>query len=166
MLSIVADPVKIANFIEREIKQTLKDQGHYNTGKTEKGLSHEISYFVNGFEIIGVADSGVIGILEKGVIASRIPFRVGKAEGGNSNYINGLIMYYKAKGFAYNDARRKAFATAKKQKSVGMPTKDKERKTNGLQKTFTRIIPQLDVMVMDMADDAMINLITSDHFKL
>jgi hypothetical protein len=160
-------PLLIAEFIDREIKFTLKSQGHENTGKTSRGIKYTVEKTLLGYDIVGYSETAIPFILLYGVSKDRIPYggevgigrRILKMVGkkSKSDYIDGLIKYFKSKGFDEETAKRRAFITARKQKQYGMPL-DKSKRDH-LKVTFDRIYTRLDSMVGEMADGIIKELI-------
>lgn len=113
------------SLIETAIKNESHLQGHYLTGAMERSLSAEITSKQNATTLEGSAIF-YTKFVDQGVPSSRIPF--GEGSGAkHSAYIQGLISYFKLRGLAEKEAISAAFATAKKHKKEGMPTKGSYR---------------------------------------
>lgn len=107
---------------EDALKKELRGQGHYLTGAAEGSLTVTLD---EAKDKAGIAGEGVfyIGILNDGVKANRIPYG-GIGNGAKtSKYIQGLIRFWRLRGLGEKEAVRAAFATAKKHKREGMPTR-------------------------------------------
>ncbi len=108
-------------FLIKAAKYELEQQGHRLTGNLEKSLQYTIEGDLN--KLVGkiwVADYGVV--IDKGVARSRIPYNQGSGA-RTSMYIDGLKKFFRLRGLGAKEAERAAFATAKKQKKEGMPTR-------------------------------------------
>lgn len=117
----------------------LSAQGHRNTGALEKSLSYEVKREGDG--IVAVMTAFEYGLyVEFGVPASRIPYTLGwRKRGGNSKYIQGLVTFFSHKGLSPREALGAAFATARKHKREGMPTRGSYAfSSNGRRTGFTR----------------------------
>jgi hypothetical protein len=110
--------------LQGDLRDELKAQGHYNTGKLHDSIEYEIK--VSGSTVVAnvvCEDYGLI--MEFGVSPGRIPFsgtKRGSGGGGKSKYIEGLITFFENKGLAGKEAVGAAFATAMTHKHEGMPT--------------------------------------------
>ena len=101
-----------ANLLKNELIESLKDQGHYNTGRLAESLEVEITQQGGIMKAtIRMLDYGLI--LETGVPASRVPF--GGQRGAFSEYLQGLMDSY---GWDLGTAIR----VAKTAKIEGRPT--------------------------------------------
>lgn len=111
--------------IRRGLSRELRDQGHRLEGALEQSFAGEI---VNsGGQISLVGTGNAYGqYLNFGVVPSRVPFRFGSGA-GQSEYINGLISFFKKRGLDDTNAKAAAFATARKQSEEGMPTQGSYR---------------------------------------
>lgn len=147
--------------ISEDIKSELRLQGHVNTGELIKSVQSGVINQTDGVDLeIEMNDYHVF--VEHGVKAGRIPFG-GRSKGGRgqtSKYIEGLIKFWTAKGKSKEEAKRAAFATAHKQKSEGMPTRQSyEHSKNGRRTQFlnestksTRQINELENNLIDQVD--------------
>lgn len=118
--------IGVLTLIQSEMRDTLKKQGHYNTGKLSDSISYRIT--VKGDAIVGVIEAPDYAVyLDTGVPASRIPYSGRRGGGGTSQYIQGLITYFRDRGLPSREAKSAAFATAEKQRREGMPTRDSFR---------------------------------------
>lgn len=107
---------RASKLIDRELRKTLKSQGHSNTGALESSIDSRVS----GTEVNGeMLDYGFI--VSDGVKSSRIPFRRGSGA-KTSKYIDGLVAFFKTKGLSDEEAKSAAFATANVQRKEGMST--------------------------------------------
>lgn len=107
-----------------EIKKQYTMQGHTLTGNLVNSLRWEIE--TKDTKLTGkvyIADYGLY--VNNGVSAVNIPF--GKGGGGKSKYIQGLIRFFLLRGLGDKEAKGAAFATARKHKKEGMPTKASSR---------------------------------------
>lgn len=108
------------------MRKTLRAQGHYNTGKLSESIVYSVT--VRGESIFGIIEGPDYAVyLDSGVPASRIPYSGRTGSGGTSQYIQGLIVYFKDRGLPTKEARNAAFATAAKHKREGMPTRASSR---------------------------------------
>lgn len=117
----------------------LSAQGHRNTGALEKSLSYEVKREGDG--IVAVMTAFEYGLyVEFGVPASRIPYTPGgRKRGGKSKYIQGLVTFFSHKGLSPREALGAAFATARKHKREGMPTRGSYAfSSNGRRTGFTK----------------------------
>ena len=108
-----------------EIKKQYTLQGHVLTGNLVNSLRWEIE--TGDTKLTGkiyIADYGLY--VNNGVSAVNIPFSGGSG-GGTSKYIQGLIRFFLLRGLGDDNAKRAAFATARKHKKEGMPTKASSR---------------------------------------
>lgn len=106
---LLADP---AQALKEELIQSLKDQGHYNTGRLAESLEVEISESGGIMKAtIKMLDYGLI--IETGVPASRVPY--GGKRGQFSEYLQGLMN-------SYNWDLGTAIRVAKTAKIEGHPT--------------------------------------------
>lgn len=130
LLSKFAD---IKDFIILKLARELIAQGHRHTGALIESMEGRVHGIKGGIEIVIKANKYAI-YLDKGVRASRIPYRRGSGK-KKSDYIKGLIAYFEKKGVA--DPKGAAFATARKQKEEGMPTRNSYKYSrNGKRKNF------------------------------
>lgn len=121
--SFKEDLAFVMNLIKLELQSKLEAQGHGRKGSSKLIDSMEV-------EIISTANFLVANMLmedyyvfvEKGVKASRIPYRRGSGR-RRSKYIDALIRHWQRKGLSRRAAKSAAFATANVHKKEGMPTK-------------------------------------------
>lgn len=98
-----------------------KKQGHHLTGGWEESLQYTIVGSSVDTTITGTMN--LYGIfVDRGVTADRVPYGGGNTGATTSKYIQGLKNYWMLRGLGEREALSAAFATAKKQKSEGMPT--------------------------------------------
>lgn len=113
---------KSLNLIKKRLQDELKAQGHELTGALSKSIEWNI--VVEGDRTTATMYALGYGIIiETGVKANRIPYGGKSGRGGKSKYIEGLIKFFKLKGKSEREAKSAAFATARKQKREGMPTR-------------------------------------------
>ena len=115
----------VLNAFIAEIKKQYTLQGHVLTGNLVNSLRWEIE--TGDTKLTGkiyIADYGLY--VNNGVSAVNIPFGGGSG-GGTSKYIQGLIRFFLLRGLGDDNAKRAAFATARKHKKEGMPTKSSRR---------------------------------------
>ncbi len=105
-----------------ELQKEIKAQGHVLTGEFLNSIETEISY-ERGSITITLLWSEYGNYLERGVKKNRIPFRLGSGK-KSSKFIDSLIAYFEKRGLSGKEAKGAAFATAKKQKEEGMPTRN------------------------------------------
>lgn len=112
---------QVMQITQDAMRQTLRAQGHYNTGKLSESIVYSVT--VKGESISGIIEGPDYAVyLDTGVPASRIPYSGRTGRGGTSQYIQGLIVYFKDRGLPTKEAKNAAFATAAKHKREGMPT--------------------------------------------
>lgn len=117
-----------------EFKSELKKQGHVNTGKLLNSIDFKIQNILDNtvstffFEEYGF-------IVDNGVSADRIPYSGRTGFGGRSKYIEGLMKYFRSKGFNNKKAKSLAFATANVHKREGMPTRGSYKYSSTGQRT-------------------------------
>lgn len=126
----------------------LSAQGHRNTGALEKSLKYDVQR--EGDKIVAVMTAFDYGlVVEFGVPASRIPYGGSGKKGGTSKYIQGLVRFFGNKGLSPREALGAAFATARKHKREGMPTRasyaysSNGRRTGFVQNTLEQYLPLL-----------------------
>lgn len=106
---LLQDP---ADILKNELIESLKDQGHYNTGRLADSLEVEITQSGGIMKAtIRMLDYGLI--IETGVPASRVPY--GGQKGAFSEYLQGLMD-------SYNWDLGTAIRVAKTAKIEGHPT--------------------------------------------
>ncbi|MFB6453723.1 hypothetical protein ACE38W_00505 [Chitinophaga sp. Hz27] len=106
--------------IEAAIKAESRSQGHYLTGSMEASLSGTIENTGNEKILTGTANGYTIYV-NGGVPAKKIPYAPGSGA-KTSQYITGLMNYWRLRGLSEEEAKRAAFATANVHKKQGMPT--------------------------------------------
>jgi len=116
----------VMSLLKLELKDRLVVQGHGRRSTSKLISSIDFDIKVAATILVGsmyMEDYYVF--VDKGVKASRIPYkRGGPQRGGTSKYIQGLIRYFRLKrGLNPTEAKRAAFATANKHKQEGMPTR-------------------------------------------
>lgn len=142
--------------MDSALHRELRAQGHYNTGALEHSISGRMQKISGGYQITGHALYYGF-ILDQGVKPDRIPFDF-TGNGGKSQYITGLIKYWKSKGLSDKEAKSAAFATAIKHKKEGMPTKgSRGNSSTGFRTEFIEIVEKavslrVDNMIMNGLD--------------
>jgi len=117
--------VSAVNILISAAKTELKGQGHTLTGSLNNSFRFTITTLGDAIEAsVYVADYAMI--LDKGVKKSRIPYggRRKKSGAKTSKFIEALVGYWQKRGLSQAMAKRAAFATARKQKREGMPTRN------------------------------------------
>lgn len=100
--------------LERDLKQELRDQGHYLTGFLERSMKPKFQETNSGI-VLDVEAEDYINDLETGVPASKINVSAG--------YIQELAKYAQLRfGVSGNLATKIGYAIAKKHKREGNPT--------------------------------------------
>lgn len=108
--------------LSEEIKSELKEQGHLHTGKLFNSIKANAT--TEGKEVaLNVDMQDYFEFVNRGVKANRIPYGGRRTGKKRSKYIEALINYFKQKGKSIQEAKAAAFATARKHKQEGMPTK-------------------------------------------
>lgn len=105
-------------------KAELFAQGHRATGRGIASVEAVItSEDLNRLTGAILANDYLVGPIDQGVSASRVPFS-GRGGGGTSKYIQGLIAWAKVvkPGLSLSEARSFAFAVAQTAKNEGHPT--------------------------------------------
>jgi len=127
--------VEVTEKLVREAKEELVRQGHSLTGQLEDSIRYELTQLPNVTQtIVFMANYGKY--VDQGVKAANIPFQEGSGK-KSSKYIDGLQRFWILKGLPEDEALSAAFATAKKHKKEGMPTRDSYRfSQNGKRKGF------------------------------
>jgi len=112
----------LMSFLVLEIKKELREQGHVLTGTLERSIEYDIKDTVQKITyLIYLEDYGLS--LDRGIASDRIPFSPGSGA-GSSKYIEGLKRFWMLRGLPLFQAERAAFATARKHKQEGMPTRN------------------------------------------
>jgi len=119
---IAASLEKSLILIKKRLQDELKAQGHELTGALSNSIRWEVAVEADRTTATMYA-LGYGIIIETGVKAGRIPYSGSRGRGGTSKYIEGLIKFFKLKGKGAREAKSAAFATARKQKREGMPTR-------------------------------------------
>ena len=110
------------------LRERLTRQGHRLSGRLIKSMRFKVD--VKGEKIVGdILMEHYAGFLDSGVSASRIPFSgISPGAGPNvSQYIQGLISFWRQRGLPEREATSAAFATAKVHAREGMPTRASRR---------------------------------------
>lgn len=114
---------KMMRHLEIELKKELQNQGHKLTGKLIESIRFEVEEMHNAVEGVMFFEDYYV-YMEYGTKPDRIPYGGRGGTGRTSKYIEALIKYWKLRGKSDKVAKSAAFATAKKQKQEGMPTKN------------------------------------------
>ena len=111
------------------IKDKLEAQGHGTRGDSKLVDSMEFEVELkNNTEVIGkMLMEHYYFVVEKGVTPARIPYTPGVKRDDRSLYIEGLMRYWAKKGLSGTDKMSATFATARKQKEEGIPTRNSYR---------------------------------------
>ena len=113
----------LSEYPVREIKKATRDQGHFLTGRLEQSTREKIALTNDGL-IIEIVRNAYGQAIESGVPRNRIPFSPGSGA-ARSKYIQGLLDFVKRRNLKPRAGGTQlgiAFAIAKKQKQVGIPT--------------------------------------------
>lgn len=106
--------------LQKTTRQNLEDQGHVLTGRLRDSIVFDVK--VSGDKVVARMFCEAYGlVMEFGVKAAKIPYSSGSGA-ESSQYIQGLITYFKGRGVTGTEGIRAAFATARKHKSEGLPT--------------------------------------------
>jgi hypothetical protein len=147
----------------KEIQSSFQKQGH-GKGDSVEQLTYESGGNVN--TDINMPD--YYEIVNRGVKPNKIPY--GKKTGQKrSKYIEGLIKFFKSKGFDEKGAKSFAFNTAKKQKQEGLSTIASKRfsETGQRQKFLesatdaSKEFEKVDIKVLDVMENEM-NLVLDE----
>lgn len=154
--------IRLLDRVAKEVNKNLiaewVAQGHHLTGAWEQSLRGTIVQSPDSVSVIGTMNY-YGAILEQGVSANKIPYGGRRASGGTSQYIQGLVGYFKKRGLNEREAIRAAFATANKHKKEGMPTKSSAiysktgQRTKFINTVDKAISADVDKMVSDGLDD-------------
>ena len=154
--------------LQKRLIAELRAQGHRLTGALEDSISFDVQTDGNTITAVMTAlDYGLV--MEFGVSASRIPY--GGGSGGTSKYIQGLVRFFTLRGLGSREALSAAFATAKKHKREGMPTRgsfafsSNGRRTGFVQNTLEQYLPQLTETI-GTESGRMIELVIGDDIRL
>jgi hypothetical protein len=124
MLDTRPEVKELMEFIKEKIVEKLKAQGHDNTGNLIESIEIDVenisraavgNFYMEDYYIF----------LEDGV--KNVPYTRGGGSGGFSQYIKGLIKWWRSKGLNNANSRSAAFATANKHSKEGMPTNNAYR---------------------------------------
>lgn len=134
--------------LQGDLREELKAQGHYLTGKLHDSIQYEIEESENTVKAtVECEDYGLA--MEFGVAPGKIPFTPGSNNGGASQYIQGLITFFEKKGLQGREAIGAAFATARTQKREGMPTAGSYQfSRNGARKGFASTVLERDLNII------------------
>lgn len=126
LLDLISDALErsLTRTVERfiaAVKQELEDQGHVLTGTLRDSIRYEVTRLPNTIQAIVFMKTYGENI-DKGVKPGDVPFNPGSGA-KSSKYIDGLQRFWMLKGLDSKEALSAAFATAKKHKKEGMPTR-------------------------------------------
>jgi len=125
--------------LQKAIKEELRTQGHHLTGALEASITGTITEKPKSATLVGTA-LYYSQILSAGTTPARIPYS-GRTGAAHSKYIEALINFFKLRGLDDEEAKRAAFATARKQKQEGMPTSASSKySTTGIRLDFLGIV--------------------------
>lgn len=153
-----------SELLRNEFKSELKKQGHVNTGKLLNSIDFKIQKLLDNtvstffFEEYGF-------IIDNGVTADRIPYSGRTGLGGRSKYIEGLMKYFRSKGFNNKRATSLAFATATVQKREGMPTRGSYKfsstgkRTGFVQIAFDNVEVQINDTIIRSLENKIQNIV-------
>lgn len=116
--------LEILEELADDARVELFRQGHRATGRGINSIEAKIqSVDIDGVVGVILANDYLVGPVDKGVSAGRIPFS-GSGSGGTSRYIQGLMNWAAVVRPGLNANQRKsfAFAVANAHKQQGMPT--------------------------------------------
>ena len=154
--------------LQKRLIAELQAQGHRLTGALEKSIQYEVK--VEGDTITAVMTALDYGlVMEFGVPANRIPY--GKGGGGTSKYIQGLVRFFTLRGLGSREALSAAFATAKKHKREGMPSRgsyafsSNGRRTGFVKNTLEQYLPLLTDLI-GTESGRVVDLIIGDDIRL
>jgi len=154
--------------LQKRLIAELQAEGHRLTGALEKSIQYEVK--VEGDTITAVMTALDYGlVMEFGVPANRIPY--GKGGGGTSKYIQGLVRFFTLRGLGSREALSAAFATAKKHKREGMPTRgsyafsSNGRRTGFVKNTLEQYLPLLTDLI-GTESGRVVDLIIGDDIRL
>jgi hypothetical protein len=134
--------------LQGDLREELKAQGHYLTGKLHDSIKYEITQGVDA--VVATMECEEYGLaMELGVAANRIPYS-GNGGGGTSQYIQGLITFFELRGLQGREAIGAAFATANVQRREGMPTRGSYQfSSNGQRIGFATTVLQRDMSIIE-----------------
>ena len=134
--------------LQADLRAELKAQGHYLTGKLHDSIEYEVEEG-NGIvrAIMEIEDYGLT--MEFGIPAERIPYTPGGGGGGTSKYIQGLIRFWSLRGVTGREGIRAAFATARKHKREGLPTRSSDAFSSTVARTgFASTVLERDLEII------------------
>lgn len=142
--SIVSGLESAMKRLQADLRGELKAQGHHLTGRLSESLEYEIE--VEGNVITAVMECEDYGLaMEFGVTAERIPYSPGSGA-KTSKYIQGLIRFWNLRGVTGREGISAAFATARKHKREGMPTRGSHAfSTTGSRTGFASTVLERDL---------------------
>lgn len=152
------------NIIADFIKDEFIKQGHSLTQAWEDSVIVQDE----GQEGVGIYATGYGMIVDAGVTADRIPFGGSGSGTGTSQYILGLVRFWKLRrpGITDKQALRLAFATANVQKEEGMSTVASEAySATGQRQHFMEAIQTLIARDVDKFLFEGFDLIVSENAK-
>ena len=144
--------------LRKGLRDEFAAQGHSLTGTYEASVQVQVSDAGNEQRLAMLA-LAYGQIVNYGIKPSRIPYGGFGGKGGTSQYIQGLIRFFRLRGLSEEEAKRAAFATAKKQKKEGMSTEgSKQYSKTGERQGFLQRMeeatgPAVDTLVLRGFDD-------------
>jgi len=156
--------------LQKRLIAELRAQGHRLTGALEDSISFDIQ--TDGSTITAVMTALDYGlVMEFGVPANRIPYGGKGSGGGTSKYIQGLVRFFSLRGLGSREALDAAFATAKKHKREGLPTRgsfafsSNGRRAGFVRNTLEQYLPQL-TEIIGTESGRVIELVIGDDIHL
>ncbi len=144
--------VDVMALLQLGIRNTADDQGHRLTGKLQKSTVFDVVKTADGYKgSMYMEEYGTY--VEFGVKAERIPYGGKRTGAKTSKYIQGLITYWKRRGLSERDSKDAAFATARKHKREGMPTRASSRfsrtgeRTGFISKSIKEATPDIITLI-------------------
>lgn len=161
--------IRVMQRLRKQIREEFADQGHRLTGAAEASIDFDIEK--NGDKYTATMDANdYVLYLEFGVKAERIPYTEGSGA-KTSKYIEGLISFFRKRGLPQREAKGAAFATARKHKREGMPTRASAAYSRNGQRTgFVRTVltdnlEEIGKIIEEMAGHEL-RLILADTFEI
>ena len=145
---------EVSALLDKSFRAEFRAQGHSLTGAAERSIRGEFTpTSVTG----DMVEYGYI--LNSGVQSTRIPYSGRSGRGGTSQYIQGLITFFKLRGLSDSEAKGAAFATANKHRLEGMSTAASSRfsRTGKRQGFIDEVVsakePEIDRIVSSGMDE-------------
>ena len=151
--------------LQGDLREELKAQGHYLTGKLHNSIKYEITKGVD--TVVATIECEDYGLaMELGIPIANIPYSGTTGAGGTSKYIQGLITFFELRGLDGRDAIGAAFATANVQMAEGMPTLSSYQfSSNGERLGFATTVLQRDLSIIEKILKGQVGLILSITFS-